>query len=92
MKTNTIIAILCAIIIMNALASCNWTAKAVGGTATINLPKGEKLVTASWKEGSNMWYLTRKAKPGETFETLTYREDSNLGVLSGTVIFVESAP
>ncbi len=73
------------------LASCteNQRAKSFGGTSTINLPKGEKLVNVTWK-ADQIWYLTKPMKSDETPETYTYREESSLGVIEGTVILKES--
>ncbi len=72
------------------LSGCtsNQMAKSYGGTMTIDLPKGEKLVTATWKENS-LWYLTRPSHDGEKPEKLMFREDSNFGIMKGTVIFQE---
>lgn len=67
----------------------NERAKALGGTATLRLPKGEKLVNVTWKETS-MWYLTRPMRADEIVETYTFREESGYGLLEGTVIIVES--
>lgn len=66
----------------------NTCAKKWGGTTTVNLPKGKKLVNASWKDG-DLWYLVRQAKPGEAPETLEYLEESNMGMYEGKVIFIE---
>jgi hypothetical protein len=73
------------------LASCteNQRAKSFGGTSTMNLTKGEKLVNVTWK-GDEIWYLTRPMKSDESPETYTYREESSLGVIEGTVIIKES--
>lgn len=73
------------------LASCteNQRAKSFGGTSTMKLPKGEKLVNVTWK-GDEIWYLTRPMKSDESPETYTYREESSLGVIEGTVILKES--
>lgn len=66
----------------------NTRVKHFGGTQTITLPKGKKLVTATWKE-SNLWYLTRDAKVGENPERLVFSEESNFNTFEGTVIFQE---
>jgi len=73
-----------------AMIGCteNQRAKQFGGTMTINLPAGKKLVNATWKE-DHLWYLMRDGKQGETPEVVTFHEDSNMGVLNGTVIFQE---
>ena len=73
------------------LASCtqNERAKAFGGTASVDLPSNQKLVTATWKD-QNLWYLTRPMRSDETPETYTLKESSSYGLVEGTVIFNES--
>ena len=66
----------------------NQAVKGWGGTMTIDLPPGQKLVNVTWKQ-AQLWYLTRPAKAGETPETLTFKEKSNYGMIEGTVIFKE---
>ena len=48
-----------------SLTGCNFFARSFGGTVEEDLPAGKKLVNASWKEGSDLWYLTRDMKDGE---------------------------
>ncbi len=74
------------------IAACtqNQMAKNYGGTQTINLPAGEKLITATWKD-DHLWYLSRQMHAGEIPETTTLHEQSSFGIIQGTVIFVESA-
>ncbi len=80
------------VIIMLAfmLTSCeqyfsrNW-----GGTTTIKLEKGKKLIEATWKE-NNLWYLVEPMDPDYTPKTKEFIESSNYGVLEGKVIFIES--
>lgn len=78
------------IVVLTILTSCtdNERAKNWGGKLEIVLPKNEKLVTATFKN-SNLWYLTRAAKPGEQPEILVFREDSGFGILQGVVVFKE---
>ncbi len=73
------------------LTSCtqNSRAKNWGGSATIDLPKGKKLVTITWKE-SQMWYLTRDIRKDEQVETYTFSEESAWGLIEGTVIIQEN--
>lgn len=77
-------------IVLATMAACtaNVRAKQWGGTMTLNLPAEQKLVVATWKD-SHLWYLTRPMREGERAETYTFREDSNFGVMQGTVIFQE---
>ena len=73
---------------ITALASCtqNQRAKNFGGTATYNLPTGERFVNATWKE-NNLWIVTKRdtAKP----ITYTMTEQSNFGVMQGKVVIIE---
>ena len=75
---------------MVSLISCsNWKSRKWGGSTTITLPKGEKLIEATWKENS-LWYLTEPMDADYEPKKKTFREDSNFGILEGTVIFVET--
>ncbi len=73
------------------LISCTDKEKArnFGGTETINLPKGQKLMMITWKE-SDIWYLTKPMSAKDTAETYTFQEESSYGVWEGTVIIKES--
>ena len=70
------------------LTTSNSRAKIFGGTTTIKLKDDEKLVNVTWKD-SNLWYLSRPMKKDEVAETYEFKEVSNLGILNGTVIFIE---
>lgn len=64
-------------------------ARNIGGTASIVLERGQRLVTATWKE-DHVWYLTRAARPDDPPPTvLVLHESSALGMLQGTVLFRE---
>lgn len=63
--------------------------RAFGGKMIIDLPKGQKLVVATWKTGDNLWYLTRPMRPNETPEVYEFTESSSFGVLEDKVIFKE---
>lgn len=80
-----------AIIASLGLASCteNERAKRFGGTATINLPTGQKLVNVTWKD-TQLWYLTRQMKPNDSAETYEFKEESSFGIIEGTVKLVET--
>lgn len=74
-----------------ALTGCDQVLVRSGfSNMTINLPCGHKYVNASWKE-AEIWYATRPANPGETFVTVTYKQQTPVNILSGSVMFVESA-
>lgn len=62
----------------------NW-----GGEGTINLPKGRKLVTVTWKE-TQVWYLTRPMTSNDVAETYQFQEESSWGVMEGTYTIVET--
>jgi hypothetical protein len=66
----------------------NQRAKNWGGNAKLDLPKGEKLITVTWKE-SEIWYLTRPMGVDEVAETYKFREESNFGIMEGTVTIIE---
>ena len=72
-----------------SLTGCKSVAKSYGGTISIDVPKGQKVIEATWKD-SDVWYLTRPMREGEEPETFTLQEDSNLGIIEGKVIFKES--
>lgn len=81
-----ILTIIAAIILSSCTAqerAKNW-----GGEAVVDLPKGQKLISVTWKE-TQLWYLTRPAREGEKPETFLFQEDSNYGVLEGRVVFKE---
>ena len=86
-KVIAIIAI-CCFLVMCCSCTENLRARQYGGTATIELEPGQKLVEATWKE-SSIWYLTEPMEPGYEPKTKTFQEDSRFGVMEGTVIFVE---
>lgn len=64
-------------------------AKQFGGTMTVNIDPGQKLITVTWKN-DDMWYLTRPMRDDEAPEKYSFREDSNFGVMEGKVILQES--
>jgi hypothetical protein len=70
-----------------------WITKSLGGTSTIELPVGKKLVpyTVQWEsKNSHIWYLMEDAEPGYEPKTYTFHESSNMGVMEGTIIFHEN--
>lgn len=74
-----------------AMCSCtqNQMARSYGGKMTIELPKGEKLVNATWKE-ANLFYLTEPMEEGYVPKSKKFRESSNFGVWESEITFVES--
>jgi hypothetical protein len=67
----------------------NERARNYGGTETINLEKGVKVMNVTWKE-QNLWVLTRPMHPSDTAETVVFAEKSSYGVCEGKIVLVES--
>ena len=74
------------------LASCteNNRARVWGGTETIQLEEGVRLVNVTWKGekgATDLWMLTKKdtTKPS----TYYFKEKSSFGVMEGQVIIIE---
>ena len=67
----------------------NNRVKMWGGTETITLDPGKRLVNVTWKDknGTSLWILTKQdtTKPS----TYTFEEKSSLGVMEGKVIIKE---
>lgn len=78
-----------AIVITFMLYGCteNTRARNWGGTETITLEKGTRVITVTWKDGADLWILTKKdtTKPS----TYEFTEKSNIGMLQGKVIISE---
>lgn len=89
-KSSLILFLVLITLIIVLLCSCtkNSRVKHFGGTATIELPAGQKLIHCTWKD-SNLWYLTRPMSPKDSVETYTFQEKSNLGMVEGTYIIKE---
>lgn len=83
---------LLALIGLLILSGCtdNSRARHFGGSMTETLPKGEKLVNVTWKEGGSLWILTKPMKDTDTAETYKFQEKSSWGLVQGSVTIVES--
>lgn len=83
--------ILVMLVVMCIFCSCtkNQRARQLGGTMTIELDKGQKLIMATWK-GEDLFYLTEPMGVDYKPTTKTLREDASFGVLETKVIFKES--
>lgn len=84
--------VLTLLVIAVALVSCtqNQMAKNFGGTETITLEPGKRLVNVTWKgdKGSaNLWILTKQDTTKPT--TYSFKEKSDAGILEGEVIIKE---
>lgn len=67
-----------------------YCAREVGGSVTINLEPGEKLIEATWKDDGNIWYLVEPMDSDYIPKTKIFKEKSLAGVWEGKVIFVET--
>jgi len=63
--------------------------KTFGGTTILKLPKGQKLITITWKD-SDIWYLTKEMKRDEQPEQYRFTEESNLGIANGELLITET--
>jgi len=79
-----IIAILCLSSCTRQMFTREW-----GGEMTIELPKGQELMMATWKD-DDLFYLTRPMAPDYVPTTKTFQESSSWGVMESTVHFKES--
>ena len=79
-------------VLVISLSSCtgNTRARVYGGTQMIDVPAGYKVVEATWKEGSSLWYLMEPMEDDYTPKVKVFQESSRLGLVEGTVKFVES--
>ena len=70
---------------MGFFTSCteNQRAKNFGGSAEIDLPVGQKLVTVTWKD-ADLWYLTRDRLEHEPIQNYTFQEESSWGMMEGS--------
>ena len=73
------------------LVACtdNQRAKYIGGSMTVTLPKGQKLMMATWKEG-DLWYLVEEMEKDYIPKTKNFIECSEFGMLNGKVTFIEN--
>ena len=92
---NKVFAVIVTIIAVLGIIFCftgcteQMMAREWGGTYTIELPKGEKLLEITWKD-DNLFYLTRPMREDEFPETYTFNEDDAYDILEGKVIIIES--
>jgi hypothetical protein len=63
--------------------------KSFGGSMTVNVPKGNKLIMATWKE-ANLFFLYEPMEEGYIPKNKTFQEQSAYGVMETKIIFVES--
>ena len=77
--------------LLPTLFSCteNSRVRHFGGTMTIDLPKGEKLLMVTWAD-ADLFYLTEPMDSIYTPKTKTFKEKSKFGTMEATIIFRES--
>jgi hypothetical protein len=71
----------------------NQRVRSFGGSETINLPAGQRLVNATWKGekgAADLWILTEPMDSTYVSKTKKFEEHSGYGIINGSVIFVES--
>ena len=78
------------ILMVFCLTGCHETTKSFGGSMIIELPKGQKLEEITWKDDTDLWYLTRPMREDEVAETHIFQQDTEFGVFEGTVTIIET--
>lgn len=64
-------------------------ARNLGEDYTVVLPKGEKLIEATWKDDGDLWYLTEPMDSEYVPQVKMFHESSSYGLLEGSVKFIE---
>lgn len=74
-----------------SIYSCteNIRTKTFGGNMTIELPKGKKLIEATWKD-NNLFYLIEDMDENYKPKNKMFIENSSYGILESKVIFIET--
>ena len=86
-----IISIVIAISILFGASSCteNQRARTFGGTSTIQVEKGKKVMMATWK-GEDLFYMVEDMEDDYVPHNKELIESSSWGVIESKVIFKES--
>ena len=76
---------------LTSLFSCteNIRTTTFGGKMKIELPKGQKLIMATWKK-NNLFYLTEPMDENYNPKNKVFQESSSYGIMEGQVTFIES--
>ena len=61
----------------------NW-----GGSITVQVDPGYKLVEATWKD-DNLWVLIEPMEEGYQPKTKIFKESSSFGIMEGSITFKE---
>lgn len=88
-KIFSLIIAITAIICLATSCTQNQRAREFGGTMTVKLEAGQKLIMATWKD-NDLFYLTEPMEENYKPKTKTFQENSSYGILETKVIFVES--
>ena len=73
------------------LTSCDhYVTRHFGGNSTIKLEPGEKLIEATWKGDGDLWYLVEPMDSNYVPKTKIFKESSMMGMMEGSVIFIET--
>lgn len=83
-----VVIVLCVMAIAISIEGCHYTTKYFGGEMTVELSPGQKLEEITWKDDS-LWILSRPMRDDETPETHMFYENSEFGVLEGTITVIE---
>ena len=88
MKTIRTIIALAALLMITTSCTEQHMTRRYGGKLKIELPKGEKLIMATWKE-ANIFYLTEPMDSGYLPKKKVFRESSNFGIWESEITFIE---
>ena len=77
-------------IIFLLFTSCEqYVARKFGGNVNINVEKGYKVTSATWKENDLFYFIEPMEKDYQP-KVKKFVESSNVGILESKVIFIES--
>ena len=65
-------------------------AKNMGGSTTIYLEPNQKLEEITWKDDSDLWYLTRPMRDDDIAETHVFTQSKDFGLFEGNVTIIET--
>lgn len=80
-----------AVLMLLCLVSCTEQARvrSFGGEMSIELPKGKRLIMATWKE-VDLFYLLEDMDSLYIPKNKEFIENSSYGILESKIIFIES--
>ena len=86
-----LVTVIVTIVIVFSFLSCteNQRARTFGGTATINVEPGKKVMMATWKD-EDLFYMVEDMEPDYKPHDKTLIESSSFGVIESKVVFKES--